>query len=215
MKGMSCVVMVFFVVAASGCALPWAARAPVAVAENPVFIPATDREFLWNNLVDTVDDYFRVTREERMRLIGSVLTEGRIETWPTQGSTLLEPWRGDSTPGYEKLHATLQTIRRQAFVRVIPASGGYLIEVVVNKELEDVDRPEQSSAGSSYQRHDGTLVRVEGPVQSSPATLGWIPLGRDASLEQKILLDLRAKLTNPGHVTAPIPPEVNQDAFRE
>jgi len=196
----------------SGCA--WhAPRQPVANAiENPLFVQVTDREFLWNTLADTIDDYFRITHEERVRLIGGVPTPGRIETFPTPGSTLLEPWRGDSTAGYEKLHATLQTIRRQADVRVTPASGGYLIEVIVNKELEDLARPENATAGSSYQRHDATIVRVEGPVQQDPNRLGWIPLGRDASLEQVILLQLRGKLTNTGDVRTRLPLEVNQGA---
>ena len=65
------------------------------------------------------------------RLIAGVLTEGRIDTFPLSGSTLLEPWRRDSTRGYEKWHATLQAIRRRATVRVIPTEGGYLLDVIV------------------------------------------------------------------------------------
>jgi hypothetical protein len=200
----------------SGCAwqFPWhRAPGPAAqVVENPMFVQVTDREFLWNTLTDTIDDYFRITHEERVRLIGGVPTPGRIDTYPTPGSTLLEPWRGDSASGYERLHATLQTIRRHAEVRVMPAEGGYLIEVIVNKELEDLARPENSTAGTALQRHDATNVRVEGPVQQDPNSLGWIPLGRDATLEQVILLQLRAKLTNAGDVTTRIPLEVNQGA---
>ena len=162
--------------------------------ENPMFVPALDGEFLWNQTVDAVDDYFRIEREERVRLIGGVLTEGRIDTFPITGSTLLEPWRRDSTPGYEKLHATLQSIRRRALVRVIPTEGGYLLEVAVQKELEDLDKPEHATAGGATLRHDGSLVRQEGESGRYSATLGWIPLGRDMTLEQRILADLRARL---------------------
>src|SRR3954453_16209664 len=98
---------------ASGCSLfhrsPFASPPPV---QNPMFIPPIDREFLWNQTVDAIDDYFRIEREDRVRLIAGVLTEGRIDTFPTIGSTVFEPWRTDSTPGYEKIHATLQSIRR-------------------------------------------------------------------------------------------------------
>ena len=73
-----------------------------------------DREFIWNQCVDVVDDYFRIEREQRVRLDAGVLTEGQIDTHPTTGSTLFEPWRNDSTRGYEKWHATLQSIRRKA-----------------------------------------------------------------------------------------------------
>ena len=64
-----------------------------------------------------------------------------------EGSTILEPWRKDSTHGAEKLHATLQSVRRYAFVRVIPADGGYLLQVAVHKQLEDVVQPEHSTVG--------------------------------------------------------------------
>ena len=175
--------------------------APAGPIENPLFLPPLDAEFVWNQLVDAVDDHFRIEREERVRLIGGILTEGRIVTYPTPGSTLLEPWRGDSTPGYEKLHATLQSIRRRATVRLIPTSGGSLVDVVVQKELEDLDKPENATAGNATLRHDGTLVRNEGMPGRFSVTLGWIPIGRDCSLEQKLLYDIQCRLNVP--VTAP------------
>ncbi len=170
------------------------AGGPPVQMENPMLVPAIDRELLWNQTVDAVDDYFRIEREDRVRLIGGVLTEGRIDTFPATGSTLLEPWRGDSTAGYEKWHATLQSIRRRGIVRVIPSEGGYLIDVQILKELEDLDKPENATAGGATLRHDGSLVRQEGAAGRFSHTLGWIPLGRDASLEQKILADLAARL---------------------
>jgi hypothetical protein len=186
------------------------------VLENPLFIPAGDRELLWNQTVDAVDDYFRIEREERVRLIGGVLTEGRIDTFPITGSTIFEPWRRDSTPGYEKLHATLQSIRRRATLRVIPTQGGYLIEVAVQKELEDLDKPEHATAGGATLRHDGSLVRQEGSSGRFSTTLGWIPLGRDLTLEQRILADLRARLDVGAAI--PLPPtseEVHAPAIEE
>jgi hypothetical protein len=162
--------------------------------DNPMFVPALEREFLWSQAVDAVDDYFRIEREERVRLIGGVLTEGRIDTFPITGSTIFEPWRKDSTPGYEKVHATLQSIRRRGTIRVIPTEGGYLLDVIVQKELEDLDKPEHATAGGATLRHDGSIVRQEGASGRYSVTLGWIPLGRDVTLEQRILADLRARL---------------------
>jgi hypothetical protein len=169
-------------------------RAVSGALENPLFIPPVDRELLWNQTVDAVDDYFRIEREDRVRLIGGILTEGRIDTFPTIGSTMLEPWRRDSTPGYEKFHATLQSIRRRATVRVIPVEGGYLLDVVVQKELEDLDKPEHATAGGATLRHDGTIVRQEGAPGRFSVTLGWIPIGRDMTLEQRLLADISARL---------------------
>jgi hypothetical protein len=188
---------------ATGCHM-FAGSGPPAPLENPLLVPAMDREFLWNQSVDAVDDYFRIEREDRVRLIGGVLTEGRIDTFPATGSTLLEPWRGDSTAGYEKWHATLQSIRRRGIVRVIPSDGGYLIDVQVLKELEDLDKPEHATAGGATLRHDGSLVRQEGAAGRFSHTLGWIPLGRDASLEQKILVDLAARLQLTGGFEIPM-----------
>ena len=186
-----------------GCAGSWfrpAGAGGPPPLENPLFVPPLDREFLWNQTVDAVDDYFRIEREDRVRLIAGVLTEGRIDTFPITGSTIFEPWRVDSTPGYEKWHATLQSIRRRATVRVIPTDGGYLLDVVVQKELEDLDKPEHATAGGATLRHDGTLVRQEGAPGRYSVTLGWIPIGRDLTLEQRILADLTARLDLQGQL---------------
>ena len=166
--------------------------AGVLWSENPALIPTHDREFLWNQIVDTVDDYFVIEREDRVRQIGNTLTEGRINTFPQVGATSLEPWRRDSTKGFERRLATLQTIRRFAIVRVWPAEGGYRVEVAVFKELEDLDSPEFAPVGGDVFRHDGTLVRAE-DREEGPVTLGWIPQGRDPGLEQQILLEIQAR----------------------
>lgn len=178
----------------------------VPVVQNPLFVPVADREFVWNQLVDAMDDHFKIRREERVREVGGSLLEGRIETRPTIGSTIFEPWRRDATMGFEKLHGTLQSIRRTAEMRVIPTDGGYLIDLAVYKELEDMPQPENSTIGGATLRLDNSLVRnaaEEFPLQAGPVTIGWIPLGRDVSLEQRILADIQARLVNVGPPDAP------------
>lgn len=164
--------------------------------ENPLFVPITDHDFVWDQVVDEIDNYFKISLEERVRVVGNVLTEGRIETYPAAGATLLEPWRKDAATHYEKLLSTLQSVRRHAVVRVAPTEGGYSIEVAVFKELEDVSRPEHATAGATALRHDGSLVRVQLRDEASPATLGWIPQGRDTALEQRIIGHLRGRFTD-------------------
>src|SRR5688572_15160012 len=77
----------------SGCMRPWLCShgdaGPSPMTENPLFVPSMHREFLWNQTVDAVDDYFRIEREEGVRLIAGVLTEGRIDTFAVTGSTIL------------------------------------------------------------------------------------------------------------------------------
>jgi membrane-associated phospholipid phosphatase len=168
--------------------------------ENPSLVPANNHDALWEVVVDVVDDYFRIDREEPVRVIGNVVTEGQIETFPTGGATLLEPWRGDSADHYERLESTLQSVQRRAVVRVTPAPQGFLVEVQVFKELEDVVRPEHATAGAATLRYDNSLTRVINPVGEQQITRGWIPLGRDPALEQRMLGDLERRV---GRLVAP------------
>jgi hypothetical protein len=176
--------------------------APLA---NPMFVPVVDREFFWCRLVDIVDDDYVIDREERVHQIGDVLTEGRIETLPRIGSTLFEPHLSDSASHYQKWLATLQTIRRRASVRVIPQSAGYLVEVMVIIEQEDLPRPEMSSAGSATFRNDGTIER---DVSVGPAPRGvakWYQICRDFDSEQRILAKLRECFPVPaGPLVSPV-----------
>jgi hypothetical protein len=76
----------------------------------------------------------------------------------------------------------------------MPVASGYSIEVSVFKELEDVNRPEHSTVGESTLRHDGSLVRSDEEREEMSVTLGWIALGRDATLEQEILANIQSRL---------------------
>ena len=206
-SALRCMLLLWTIVC-GGCGLlrsPAAEGDPeLAVLPNPLEIPVTDREFAWNEIVDTVDDYFDIAREERVRQVGNVLTEGKIETRPLTGATVTEFWRKDAVPGFELWHGTLQSIRRQAFVRVSPSQAGYGVQVMVRKELEDLASPEMATAGGTVRRYDGSLVRPQGRQVVRTDTLGWIPQGRDVALEQKILADLYARMY---HAVPPPPVE--------
>jgi hypothetical protein len=77
-------------------------------------------------------------------------------------------------------------------VRVIPDQSGFLIDVAVFKELEDVLRPERATAGAATFRNDASLERFTEPVGGQAPTQGWIPKGRDTALEQAIIEELQA-----------------------
>ena len=163
---------------------------------NPLVIQNMDRDLVWDQVVDVVDDYFRVEHEERVRLVGDILTEGRLDTYPRGASTIFEPWNQDSVTRYERWQATLQSMRRRATVYVIPVEGGFNIDVQVYKELEDVPRPESgalSLANSQTLRNDDALIRLTNPVGGQEPTRGWIGLGRDVALEQVILAGIQAR----------------------
>lgn len=192
------------VIGPSGPVVPGPPPAP----KNSVVIPPMDAETVWTQMVDVVDDYFKIASEQRVVFSNGVPAEGRIDTFPQTGSTLLEPWRGDSIGFRERLEATLQSIRRIGTVRLIPDPGGWRIEAVVQKELENMPRPMMATTGGASFRNDDSLYRYgtplptlgqqvgdqPRPVAAPTPNLGWIPLGRDPLLEQRLLSKVMAKL---------------------
>lgn len=165
---------------------------------NPVFIPIADSHNAWETVVDVVDDYFRIEREEPVRRIGDMLTEGSITTAAEISPTIFEPWRYDTADAEQRIENTLQTMRRRAVLRVIPAQGGHWVDVAVFKDLEDLARPEHATAGAATFRYDSTLSGVENPHVGGQATAGWIAKGRDASMEQYIIAHLLSRCGQTG-----------------
>ena len=127
--------------------------------QNSVLIPPLDAELVWTKMVDVTDDYFKVQSEQRVVFAAGVPTEGRIDTFPQTGATVLEPWRGDSVGWNERWESTLQSIRRLGTMRLIPDPAGWRVEVVVNKELEYLSRPMRATAGGASFRNDDSLYR--------------------------------------------------------
>ena len=192
------------VIGPQGPALP----GPLAGPKNSVVIPPLDAEQVWSQMVNVLDDYFKVQSEQRVVFSNGVPAEGRVDTYPQTGATLLEPWRGDSVGFRERLESTLQSIRRTASMRLIPDPAGWRIETVVLKELEYLPRPMRSTTGGASFRNDDSLYRYgtplptlgqqvgdqPRPVANPTPNLGWIPLGRDVLLEQKMQSLLLARL---------------------
>ena len=170
---------------------------PANYVANPVMLPPTEDNFVWLQVVDVVDDYFHIRSEQPVQNRGDIILDGRLETSYRVGASLSEPWRKDSTSGFERLQSTFQSIRRKAIVVVRPDGAAYELEVVVHKELEDTDRSQYATEGASAIKRENTIVRTDDGVDDTPRTLGWIPLGRDASLEQVILQDILGRITKP------------------
>jgi hypothetical protein len=168
---------------------------PETFVPNPLELPPAEDEFVWSQVIDAVDDYFRITREQPVQNTNGIVLDGRVETSYRIGASIFEPWRKDSTVGFERLQSTLQSIRRRAIVTVRPLGPGYTIEVIVQKDLEDTDRTQVATESAVAIRHDGTVIRKRDSFDDSPQTLGWIPLGRDTSLEQVILRDIFGRIT--------------------
>jgi len=178
--------------------------------ENPMTVPIRDRDFLWSILVNTVEDYFPIQSEERIQLVGNTLTEGYLKTAPSDAATMFEPWRKDNVAGFDQLHATLQTIQRQAEVYVRPSRDGFRIEIIVHKLLEDLPRPEYSTIGGATLRHSASHTRPQQANGNKQTRLGWIPQGRDVALEQAILQDLQQRMAE-ATIPSASPPAANNE----
>lgn len=181
---------------------------PPPAPDNAVVIPPLNADAVWQQMVDVVDDFFKIQTEQRVTFANGIPTEGRIDTYPQTGATLLEPWRRDSVGFRERLESTLQSIRRSATMRLVPDPAGWRIEAVVLKELENMPRPMRATSGGASFRNDDSLYRygtplptlgeqigdAPRPVASPTRNIGWIPLGRDPLLERKMLSSLVARL---------------------
>jgi hypothetical protein len=180
--------------------LPAPAQPAMAVQPNPVIIPVADPQCAWEQVVDVVDDYFRIEHEEPPRIVGNQAFEGTLTTVAEVSPTIFEPWRHDTVDPDQRLENTLQSMRRQAVVRVTPcpAEGGHRVEVLVFKYLENVTRPEKATAGTATFRYDSSLTRVVNPVTDELITKDWIRQGRDVSLEQAIIGDLMSRFGQAG-----------------
>ncbi|MCD0463251.1 hypothetical protein [Roseiconus lacunae] len=174
-------------------------RAPTQYIPNPLELPPASDAFVWSQVIDTVDDYFRIKSEQPVQNSPAMVLDGRVETSYQVGASMGEFWRKDSTAGFEALHSSLQSIRRQATITVRPRGAGYTVEVIVLKDLEDTNATQFATETTASRRHDGTIVRqpetVVGGAGNVPQTLGWISLGRDTSLEQRILRDIFQRVT--------------------
>jgi hypothetical protein len=154
--------------------------------ENPVYVPLGPPAYgaVFEKVLDIVDDYFEIAYANRY--------DGRIETFPRVSPGLEQPWK-PGTPGlYQRLEATTQSIRRRSNILIQPAEdGGFFVEVAVFKELEDLPRPVRATSGAASFRSDNTIDRQFEVIDPTVLETNWIPLGRDACLEQIILQRLK------------------------
>lgn len=202
-----CLIWSTLAVVPAGCFRPWFLSPPPVLScyyPNPIFVRAKNPEQFWEALVDIIDDDFEIESESPVRQLQTVFTSGRIDTRPKVAATILEPWHHDSPDRYSRWEATLQSLRRRAEVRVDPRDGGYWITVLVFKELEDVNQPLAATTSSATFRNDSSLTRVISPIGEQQVNAGWIPLGRDTALEQRLIEKIAARFgAAPTTETAP------------
>ena len=152
------------------------------VVENPVYVPLGPPSYgtVYETVRDVLDDYFEIARENRY--------DGVLETHPRIAPGYEQFWKPGSPNSYERLLATLQTIRHRAVVQIQPANdGGFFVKVTVFRELEDLPRPTLTTAGAAAFRGDQTVERQFEVIDPTFFQANWVPIGQDLDFEQRIL----------------------------
>jgi hypothetical protein len=157
---------------------------------NPVWVPSLgiDGEAyarVFEKTLDILSDYFEISYSNRY--------DGSIETFATIAPGFERFFKPGSPDCYQRLEATLQTIRHRAQVLIQPAEdGGFFIKVMVYKELLDTPYPVRVLTGAAAFRPTTDVERqfeVIDPTVFEPGS--WVPRGRDTELEQLILQRLK------------------------
>jgi hypothetical protein len=161
---------------------------PAVAVENPVWLPlGSEPEAygkVFEQVLDILDDYFEISYANRY--------DGRIETFPRIAPGFEQLWKPGSPDAYQRLEATLQTIRHRGAVLIQPApDGGVFVQVNILKELEDLPRPTRATAGVAAFRSDNTVERQYEVIDITTFERNWIPLGHNVGMEQVILQRLK------------------------
>ncbi len=166
---------------------------PPAVVSNVGMLqyPADQRDAIWERVVRVLNRYhFQVVRESKL--------EGVIETDYRAGSSLLEPWHGDSVGYASRLESTLQSIRRRVIVSLQSgASGMMTVSVRVDKELEDLPGLAANYEGGATFPEADPLNRDLTQVVGQSGASRWIPVGRDGLLEERLLQAIQGTIGHP------------------
>jgi len=165
-------------------------RGPAVGIENPILVSpgvptASSYHEVFEKTIDVLDDYFE--------LLPPNPYDGRIVSLPRIAPGFEQIWKRGNPEPRGRLLATFQTIRQTVTAEIRAGErGGYLVYVVVDKELEDLARPAQVRAGAAVFQDTPSVDRQFDVVSPDAATAqGWYKIGRDYALEQQILRRIR------------------------
>jgi hypothetical protein len=166
--------------------IPLGEKAPAV--QNPVFIPLPPADYgrVFETMLQVLTDYgFEILEPNRY--------SGHIEAVPRVApgvGLLLKP---GSPELYERLLCSLQSYRHRVTVIIQTADpqpadhGGFFVEFIVRKELEDLPRPLRSTVGGAVFRSENTIERQTEVIDATFFEPSWIYRGRDAALEQELI----------------------------
>jgi hypothetical protein len=163
------------------------------VCENPILVsPGAPTALSYKEVFERVID---VLGANRFTILAANPYQGVILTVPRIAPGYEQIWKAGNPDPRSRLMATFQSIRQTVVVEIRPGErGGYLVNVVAEKELEDVARPSRVTVGNAVFQELPTVDRqleVVGPAASVYSGRQWFKIGRDFALEQQILAALR------------------------
>jgi hypothetical protein len=161
--------------------------------ENPVLVSpgvptAAAYMEVFEKAVDILGDYFELQQPNPI--------EGKIASKPRVAPGYDQFWKTGNPDPRSRLLATLQSIRQTAIIDIsVGERGGFKVSVVVDKELEDLDRPAQTRVGVPVFETGPTVARpfdiVNQDISSDLQSKSWFKIGRDYAMEQLILSRIR------------------------
>lgn len=163
---------------------------------NPVHIPLPPEDYgrVYEKILEVLGDYgFEIAEPHRY--------SGRVDAMPRVSPGLVLFLKPGSPDLYERCLSTLQTYRNRVTVTIDPVEpakgGGYFIEFIVRKELEDLAKPLKSTAGGAVFRSENTVDRQTEVIDATFFESNWIYRGRDAAFEQELIRSFRKALKPP------------------
>lgn len=155
---------------------------------NPVLVtlPATEYGRVFETVLQVLHDYgFEIAEANRY--------SGHIEAAPRVAPGMALFLKPGSPDLYERALATLQTYRHRVTVIIQPWDpnpadhGGYAVEFIVRKELEDLAKPIRATAGIAAFRGEHTVERQTEVIDATHFDTHWIFRGRDPAMEQELI----------------------------
>jgi hypothetical protein len=161
----------------------------VEIEQNPVFIPLGPQPEAYAKVFENV---LQVLIDHEFEILESNRYDGRIETVPRVSPGLGLFFKPGSPAFRDRLLSTLQTYRHRISVVIHPAdNGGYFVEVIARKELQDLPKPIRQTAGAAIFRSDLNVERQFEVIDPNVFEPSWIFKGRDVPLEQKLIEALK------------------------
>lgn len=167
------------------------------IYRNSITVSCCSPTALWEAMVIPVRKYFVIKSEKPCQQIGCCIDQGRLDTERTIGSTIFEPWRGDTVGMRQRWESTLHTIARRAEIRVNHLDNNtYKIIVVVKKEIENTSRINMSRNGQEDYFLSDSRRTFNAPLYTSEnaSSEQWVEIGQDPLLEQRLLAEIEQSI---------------------